>query len=112
MQKVRFLSLGREEIPWRGKWQPTPVLCLENPWTEEPGGLQSMGSQRVTEHSTLLCVFPEAAPQGLPECEGLCARAPVCACTGLCVLVGFQGSWSTLLLWLLFLTPLQPRCVF
>ena len=21
--------------------------CLENPWTEEPGGLQSMGSQRV-----------------------------------------------------------------
>ena len=21
--------------------------CLENPWTGEPGGLQSMGSQRV-----------------------------------------------------------------
>ena len=21
--------------------------CWENPWTEEPGGLQSMGSQRV-----------------------------------------------------------------
>ena len=21
--------------------------CLENPWTEEPGGLQSTGSQRV-----------------------------------------------------------------
>ena len=32
--------------------------CLGNPWTEEPGGLQSMGSQRVrhnlvTEH---ICV--------------------------------------------------------
>ena len=24
--------------------------CLENPWTEEPGGLQSMGSQRVTHN--------------------------------------------------------------
>ena len=30
------------------KWQPTPVFlpCLVNPWTEEPGGLQSMGSQK------------------------------------------------------------------
>jgi len=32
---------------WR-KWQPTPVfLPGESPWKEEPGGLQSMGSQRV-----------------------------------------------------------------
>ena len=34
--------------PWRGKWRPTPVfLPGEAPWMEEPGGLQSMGSQRV-----------------------------------------------------------------
>ena len=33
-------------IPWRRKWLPTPVF-LRIPWTEEPGGLQSMGSQRV-----------------------------------------------------------------
>ena len=34
--------------PWRRKWQPTPgFLPGESPWTEEPGGLQSMGSQRV-----------------------------------------------------------------
>ena len=25
------------------------VLAWEIPWTEEPGGLQSMGAQRVTE---------------------------------------------------------------
>ena len=31
------------KIPWRRKWQPTPVfLPGESPWTEEPGGLQSM----------------------------------------------------------------------
>ena len=42
-------SLGREN-PWRRKWQPTPVLLPgEFPWTEEPGGLQSMGSQRVSD---------------------------------------------------------------
>ena len=26
---------------------PLPSSCLEIPWTEEPGGLQSTGSQRV-----------------------------------------------------------------
>ena len=36
------------KIPWRRAWQPTPVfLPGESPRTEEPGGLQSMGSQRV-----------------------------------------------------------------
>ena len=36
------------KIPWRRAWQPTLVfLPRESPWTEEPGGLQSMGSQRV-----------------------------------------------------------------
>ena len=44
------------KIPWRRKWQPTPIfLAWKISWTEEPGGLQSMGSQRVsydwtTEH--------------------------------------------------------------
>ena len=36
--------------PWRRKWQPPPVssiLAWEIPWTEEPSGLQSMGSQTV-----------------------------------------------------------------
>ena len=36
------------KIPWRMAWQPTPVhLSGESPWTEEPGGLQSMRSQTV-----------------------------------------------------------------
>ena len=39
---------GLEKIPWRREWQPTPVfLPGESPWTEEPGGLESMGLQRV-----------------------------------------------------------------
>ena len=40
-------SRGPRSRPWRREWQPTPVFCLGNPWTEEPGGLQSMRSQRV-----------------------------------------------------------------
>ena len=35
------------KIPWRRKWQPIPVIAWEIPWIEEPGGLQSMGSNRV-----------------------------------------------------------------
>ena len=34
------------KIFWKRKWQPTLVF-LKIPWTEEPGELQSMGSQRV-----------------------------------------------------------------
>ena len=36
------------KIPWRRKWQPTPVLLpWRIPWMKEPGRLQSTGSQRV-----------------------------------------------------------------
>ena len=37
-------SQGIWKISWRRAWQPTPAfLPGESPWTEEPGGLQSMG---------------------------------------------------------------------
>ena len=37
----------------RRAWQPTPIfLHREFPWTEVPGGIQSMGSQRVGNHWT------------------------------------------------------------
>ena len=40
-------SLGGK-IPWRRAWQPMPVLLPgESARTEEPGGLQSMGPQKV-----------------------------------------------------------------
>ena len=37
--------LGRS--PGRGHGDPLQDSCLENPWTEEPGRLQSIGSHRV-----------------------------------------------------------------
>ena len=40
-------SLGQED-PWRRAWQSTPLfLPRESPWTEEPGGLQSMGHKET-----------------------------------------------------------------
>ena len=40
------------KIPWRRTWQPTPVfLPGESPWTEDPSGLPSVGSQSRTQLS-------------------------------------------------------------
>ena len=40
---------GTGSIPGSGRWHGNPLqyFCLETPWTEEPGRLQSIGSQRV-----------------------------------------------------------------
>ena len=44
------LSLDWEDSLEEGM-EPTPVFLLgESPWTEEPGGLQSIGSH-IAEHS-------------------------------------------------------------
>ena len=46
-RSCRF-HLWVRKIPWRKKWQPAPVFLLGKiPWTEEPGKLESKGSQRV-----------------------------------------------------------------
>ena len=51
-RRHRFSPWVRK-IPWRWAWQPTPVfLPGESPWTEEPGGLQSMGSNTTEQLST------------------------------------------------------------
>ena len=45
-------NAGDMKIPWRKAWLPTPVfLPGESPCTEEPGGLQSTGPQRVGQDS-------------------------------------------------------------
>ena len=37
---------GVKKIPWRRKWQPTPVFLPGKSRYREPGGLQSMESQK------------------------------------------------------------------
>ena len=38
---------GPGRSPGEGHGSPLQYSCLRIPWTEEPGGLQSMGSPRV-----------------------------------------------------------------
>ena len=46
-QETWVRSLGREDPLEKEMATHSSVLAWENPRTEEPGGLQSMGSQRV-----------------------------------------------------------------
>ena len=47
VQETWIPSLGREDPLEKGLATCSSILAWRIPWTEEPGGLQSMGSQRV-----------------------------------------------------------------
>ena len=51
MQETWVRSLGWEDPPEEGMETHSSIPAGESPWTEEPGGLQSMRSQRL-EHDS------------------------------------------------------------
>ena len=46
-QEMLLWSLGQEDPLEKEMATYSSILAWKTPWTEEPGGLQSMGSQRV-----------------------------------------------------------------
>ena len=72
MQETWVQSLGQEDPLGEEMATHSSVLAWKIPWTEEPGGLQFMGSQRVgqdwvTEHigTSSCCVYPHKWPMCL-----------------------------------------------
>ena len=47
MKETQVRSLGQEAPLEEGMATHSSILAWRIPWTEKPGGLQSMGSQRV-----------------------------------------------------------------
>ena len=47
MQEMQVQSLGREDPLEEGMETYSSFLVWRTPWAEEPGGLQSIGLQRV-----------------------------------------------------------------
>ena len=47
MQETQVQSMGQEETQKKGMAIRSSILAWKISWTEEPGGLQSMGPQRV-----------------------------------------------------------------
>ena len=63
MQETQFRSLGREDPLEQEEAAHPSILAWEIPWTEEPGGLQSLGSQiqaRLSAQAqTIFTIFTE-----------------------------------------------------
>ena len=55
MQETQVQSLGWEEPLEKGMATKSSILAWRIQWTEEPGGLQSVGSQRVIHTHTYVC---------------------------------------------------------
>ena len=47
IQETQVHSLGQEDPLEKGMATHSSILAWRIPWTEEPGGLQTMGLQRV-----------------------------------------------------------------
>ena len=47
--ETRVQSLGREDLLEKEMATHSSTLVWKIPWLEEPGGLQSLGSQRVKD---------------------------------------------------------------
>ena len=54
-------SLGQEDPLEEGMKTHSSILAWRIPWTEDPGGLQSMGLQSQTRLSTRSCMCPLAS---------------------------------------------------
>ena len=80
--RVRVQSLGQEHPLEEGMATLSSILACRIPWTEEPGGLWSMGSQRVRHNWS-----------DLAWCVCVCVCVCVCACAYSCLWL-FVTQWT------------------
>ena len=59
MRETWVQSLGQEDPPEKEMATHSSILAWRIPWTEEPGGLQSMGRKELdmTERLHFKCVY-------------------------------------------------------
>ena len=87
MREIWVWPRGREDPLEKGMATHSSTLAWRIPWTEGPGGLQSMGSQRGEQdwvHTTMLifinwCLGPERKSQAGSKGE---TDQPRCECSG------------------------------
>ena len=80
MQETRVRSLGQEDSLEEGMATHSSILPWKTPWIEEPGGLQSIGLERVEhEWSNLACSCCSVTKWCLTLCDPM-----DCSTTGSC----------------------------
>ena len=60
MQEMQVQSLGQEDPLEEEMATHSSIFAWEIPWTEEPGGLQSMGSQKNQTQTTTNTTLTQA----------------------------------------------------
>ena len=65
---MQVLSLGGEDILEEEMATHCGILAWKTPWTEEPGGLQPMGSQRVGQVAHVHTHDFKVAEQSFDSC--------------------------------------------
>ena len=113
MQETWVLSLGWEDHLEKRMATHSSILAWRTPWTEEPGGLQSMGLQRVRRDWAHTHRFPLfAASFSLVLCTvNFCCLVPwiqfhhSSVSDGFCLGLSFLCSSHKLgvIVWLIFL---------
>ena len=71
MQETWILSLGWEDPVEKGMVTHSSILAWRIPWTEEPGGLQPMGSQSGTRLSNTFFPFQSGLWHFMPPSGSL-----------------------------------------
>ena len=67
VQETQVGSLGREDLLEKGMATHSSILAWRIPWTEDPGGLQSKGSQRVRHYWATNTLSPHCTPALPPK---------------------------------------------
>ena len=68
MQDICFQFLGKEDPLEKGRATHSSILAWRIPWTEEPGRLQFMGSQRIRhdwKNNTFIFIYSLGLPRWL-----------------------------------------------
>ena len=97
-------GLGRS--PGEGTGYPLQYSCLENPWTEEPSKLQSMGSEKIQTRLSNQTTLQNTTWKA----QVLLWLLFVCLCLGLFSAIRFSGvpdALSNTMGWVVF----PPLCM-
>ena len=105
MQETQVLSLGQEEPLEEEMSTHSSLLAWRIPWTEESGGLQSMGSKEL-DRTEKACIYTadSVAPDSLhlddwhtTEGKNRCGHGahPASPCLALCATVNMLSLGST-----------------
>ena len=62
IQETRLQFLDQEDPLEKGMATHFSILAWKIPWTEEPGGLQSMGLQKKVKHDRATNIFTSIFP--------------------------------------------------